>query len=208
MMSIIKKIVSPYRTQRKKLLTLMLSFFLFFPIMGCEKTNLDNSLPELTFTHQPIIQLDVEKIEIINKYKMPFKAPNIEHLVPISPGASAERWASDILRPVGRVGTARFVITRGTVTRQNLKIKKGIEGIFSVDQSKEFKGTVEVRLDIFKDQRKAVVRASASSSQTLREDASPNTQARLWYNIVESLMQSFDREMREQINSHFQKYLK
>ena len=208
MMNIIKKIIFPYRTQCKKLLPLILSSFLFFPIMGCEKTNLDNSLPELTFTHQPVIQLDVEKIEIINEYKMPFKAPNIEHLVPISPGASAERWASDVLRPVGRTGTAQFVITRGTVTRENLKIKKGIEGIFSLDQSKKFKGTVEVRLDIFKDQGKAVARASASRSQTLREDASPNTQARLWYNIVESLMQSFDREMREQVNSHFQKYLK
>jgi hypothetical protein len=207
-MNIIEKIVFPFRTQRKKLLSLILSSFLFFPIISCDKTNLNNSLPELTFTHRPIIQLDVEKIEIINEYKMPFKAPNVEHLVPISPGASAERWASDVLRPVGRTGTAQFVIKKGTVIQENLKIKKGIQGIFSVDQSKRFKGTVEVRLDIFKDQRKAVARASASRSHTLREDASPNTQARLWYNIVESLMQSFDREMREQVDSHFQKYLK
>ena len=157
-MKIIEKIIVPFRTQRTKLLSLILSSFLFFPLMSCDKANLDNSLPELTFTHRPIIQLDVKKIEIINEYKMP--------------------------------------------------LKKGIQGIFSVDQSKRFKGTVEVRLDIFKDQRKAVVRASASRSHTLREDASPNTQARLWYNIVESLMQSFDREIREQVNSHFQKYLK
>ena len=207
-MNIVEKIIFPFRAQCKKLVSLILSSFLFFPIMSCDKTNLDNSLPELTFTHRPIIQLDVEKIEIINEYKMPFKSPNIEHLVPISPGASAERWASDVLRPVGRTGTAQFVITKGTVIQENLKIKKGIQGIFSVDQSKRFKGTVEVRLDIFKDQKKAVARASASRSQTLREDASPNTQARLWYNIVESLMQGFDREMREQINSHLQKYLK
>jgi hypothetical protein len=207
-MNIIEKTVVFYRAQCKKRLSLILSSLLFFPIMSCDKTNLDNSLPELTFTHRPIIQLDVEKIEIINEYKMPFKAPNIEHLVPISPGASAERWASDVLRPVGRTGTAQFVIKKGTFIRENLKIKKGIQGIFSIDQSKRFKGTVEVRLDIFKDQRKAVARASAVRSRTLREDASPNTQARLWYNIVESLMQSFDREMREQVNSHFQKYLK
>ena len=182
-------------------------FVLLIPLAGCDTPNLENSLPELTFKHQNVIQLDVERIEIINEFKMPFKFPNVEHLVPISPGASAERWASDILRPTGESGIAQFVITNGSVIREDLKIQKGIKGIFSLDQSKRFKANVDVRLEIFKDQKKSVARASASRSQTLREDASPNLQSRLWYNLVERLMKSFDREMRHQINTHLKPYI-
>ena len=78
---------------------------------------------------------------------------------------------------------------------------------FSLDQSKRFQANVNVRLEIFKDQKKSVARASASRSQTLREDASPNLQSRLWYNLVERLMESFDREMRHQINTHLKPYI-
>ncbi len=186
---------------------LLFIFVLFIPLAGCDTPNLENPLPELTFKHQSIIQLDVERIQIINEFKMPFRSPNVEHLVPISPGASAERWASDILRPIGQSGIAQFVITNGSVIREDLKIQKGIKGIFSIDQSKRFKATVNVRLEIFKDQGKSIARASASRSQTLREDASPNLQSRLWYNLVERLMKSFDREMRHQINTHLKPYL-
>ena len=138
---------------------------------------------------------------------MPFKFPNVEHLVPISPGASAERWASDILRPIGKSGIAQFVITNGSVIREDLKIQKGVKGIFSLEHSKRFEANVNVRLEIFKDQKKSVARASASRSQTLREDASPNLQSRLWYNLVERLMESFNREMRNQINTHLRLFV-
>ena len=87
------------------------------------------------------------------------------------------------------------------------QIQKGIKGIFSIDQSKRFKATINVRLEIFKDQGKSIARASASRSQTLREDASPNLQSRLWYNLVELVMKSFDREMRHQINTHLKPYI-
>ena len=194
-------------TSKKPYQKLLFIFVLFIPLAGCDTPNLENPLPELTFKHQSIIQLDVERIQIINEFKMPFKTPNVEHLVPISPGASAERWASDILRPIGQSGIAQFVITNGSVIREDLKIQKGIKGIFSIDQSKRFKATVNVRLEIFKDERKSIARASASRSQTLREDASPNLQSRLWYNLVESLMKRFDREMRHQINTHLKPYI-
>ena len=189
----------------KSLLALVIGFCLI--LAGCDTKQISDSLPELTFKHTKVIQLNVQEIEIINEFKMPFKHPNIEHLVPISPGASAERWASDILKPVGTSGTAQFVITNGSIIQENLKIQKGIKGVFSIDQSKRFNATVDVRIEIFKDQeKKAEARTSASRSQTLREGASPNTQSQLWYTLVEKLMQNFDREMRKQIKKHLVNY--
>ena len=189
----------------KPLLALVIGFSLL--LTGCDTKQISNSLPELTFKHTKVIQLNVQEIEIINEFKMPFKYPSVEHLAPISPGASAERWASDILKPVGKSGIAQFVITNGSIIQENLKTQKGIKGVFSIDQSKRFNATVAVRLEIFKNQeKKAEARTSASRSQTLGEDASPNTQSQLWYTLVEQLMQNFDREMRKQINKHLVNY--
>ena len=59
---------------------LLFIFVLFIPLAACDTPNLENPLPELTFKHQSIIQLDVERIQIINEFKMPFRSPNVEHL--------------------------------------------------------------------------------------------------------------------------------
>ncbi|MBH67521.1 MAG: hypothetical protein CMM58_04135 [Rhodospirillaceae bacterium] len=180
---------------------------IFFLTSACNTTGPATAIPELTFNHRPLIALNVAKIKVINEYKMPFKGPNVEHRVPISPGASAERWAADILNPIGTDGFAQFVITSGSVIQEDLHIKTGLKGVFSIDQSKRFTANVKARLEIFDGgQRMGTVEAAASRSHTLREDASPNLKTRLWYNLVEKLMQTFDIEMRNQINTHLKKY--
>ena len=118
-------------------------------------------------------------------------------------------WCVDTVNFSNHPGYGGFTgsIKEAHKIQEDLKIQKGIKGIFSIDQSKRFKANVNVRLEIFRDQGKSIARASASRSQTLREDASPNLQSRLWYNLVELVMKSFDREMRHQINTHLKPYI-
>ena len=56
-------------TREKLYQKLLFIFILFIPLAGCNTPNLENPLPELTFKHQSIIQLDVERIEIINDFE-------------------------------------------------------------------------------------------------------------------------------------------
>lgn len=178
-------------------------------LIGCETPNPTPGFPELTFSHQPAIRLNVARIEVINEYRMPFKAPNIEHLVPVAPGAAAERWAADVLKPAGRQGTAQFVITRAPVTEEKLKTKSGVQGVFSIDQSERYEGVLEARIVILEGNKPVgTVRAVASRSRTSREDASPNQRAKLWYGIIERLMYDFDAEMRKQVGAHLRGHLR
>jgi hypothetical protein len=178
-------------------------------LVACDTPNPNPGFPELTFTHKPSIRLNVAKIEIINEYRMPFKAPNIEHLVPVAPGATAERWAADVLKPAGTRGTAQFVITRAPFTEEKLKTKSGIQGIFSIDQSERYEAVLEARIVILDGNRRVgTVRAIASRSRTAREDASPNQRAKQWYAMVERLMADFDAEMRGQVGTHLRKHLR
>ena len=138
---------------------------------------------------------------------MPFKQPNVEHLAPISPGASVERWVSDILIPVGDKLDAQFVIKSGSIVESKLKTQKGLKGIFAIEQSKRYTATIDVQLEIFDGSRRlATINAKAERSHTLREDATPNLKTNLLFNLVENLMATFDRELRRQVDLHLQNY--
>lgn len=192
---------------RPKIKLLFLVSFLSCTLLSCKTNNIDFTTPELTFSHLPDIRINVANIAVFNEYKMPFKQPNIEHLAPISPGASVERWVSDILIPVGDKLDAQFVIKSGSIIESELKTQKGLKGIFSIEQSKRYTATIDVQLEIFDGSRRlATINAKAERSHTLREDATPNSKTNLLFNLVENLMATFDRELRRQVDLHLQNY--
>ena len=192
---------------RPKIKLLFLVSFLSCTLLSCKTNNIDFTTPELTFSHLPDIRINVANIAVFNEYKMPFKEPNIEHLAPISPGASIERWVSDILIPVGDKLDAQFVIKSGSIIESELKTQKGLKGIFSIEQSKRYTATIDVQLEIFDGSRRlATINAKAERSHTLREDATPNSKTNLLFNLVENLMATFDRELRRQVDLHLQNY--
>ena len=198
--------------EAKKLLSnvklLCLVSFLFCTLLSCKTSNIESTTPELTFSHLPDIRINVAKISVLNEYKMPFKQPNVEHLAPISPGASVERWVSDILVPVGDKLDAQFIIKSGSIIESELKTQKGLKGIFAIEQSKRYTATIDVQLEIFdRSRRLATINAKAKRSHTLREDATPNLKTNLLFNLVENLMATFDRELRRQVDSHLQNYI-
>ena len=198
--------------QAKKLLSnvklLCLVSFLFCTLLSCKTSNIESTTPELTFSHLPDIRINVAKISVLNEYKMPFKQPNVEHLAPISPGASVERWVSDILVPVGDKLDAQFIIKSGSIIESELKTQKGLKGVFAIEQSKRYTAIVDARLEIFDgSHRLATINAKAKRSHTLREDATPNLKTNLLFNLVENLMATFDRELRRQVDSHLQNYI-
>lgn len=176
-------------------------------LTACDTPNPAVSFPELTFAHKAAIKLNVAKIEIINEYRMPFEAPNVEHRIPIAPGAAAEKWAADILKPVGSRGTALFVITRASVTEEKLKTTKGLKGLIAIEQSEEYEAALDARIEILDGTRRvATARTSITRTQTAREDATPNQRSKLWYALVERLLLEFDGEMRKQGDTYLREH--
>ena len=191
---------------RRAILTLAV---LPFALAACDTPDPGIEFPELTFAHKPLFQLVVGEVQVINEYKMPFKTPNVEHLAPVAPGAAGERWAADVLKPVGRERTAVFVITQAAITEEKLTIKTGVQGLFSMEQSERYVAQLETRIDIFDGSKLlGTARALASRSQTAREDITPNQRAKLLYTMVEKLMADFDSEMRYQLETHLKGFLR
>lgn len=176
---------------------------------ACETPLPEQILPELTYSHLTSFRLDVATIEVESAYRPSMRPPDVEHLFPTPPVSALRRWASDRLSAEGRAGTARFVITEGRVTEKKLSVEKGLAGVFNKQQSERYDAAIEASLEIFDDRgfRLAFAGARATRSRTLGEDASVNERERLWFEIVEEVMEIFDAEIEKNIRQHMGGYL-
>ena len=177
---------------------------------ACETPLVVQKLPELTYGHLPSFLLDVATIEVESAYRPSMRPPDVEHLFPTPPEKALRRWASDRLSAEGRAGTARFVITEARVTEKRLAVDKGLAGVFKMQQSERYDAAIEASVEIFDDRgfRRAFAGARATRSRTLGEDASVNERERLWFEIVEEVMELFDAEIEKNIRQHMGGYLR
>lgn len=190
-----------------------LAFLLFVfaaPLLGACATPPAVNFPELTFRHKTPIRLAVGSVEVINEFRMPFAAPNVEHKMPVAPGPAAERWAQDVLQADGGVDKLVMVITDASVTETPLQIKKGLKGAFTTDQTERYEARVAVRLEIRTpdNKRRAVAEAFATRSATISEDATLTDRETLWYGLTEKLLGEFDTAIRPQITAHLGEFLR
>ena len=155
-------------------------------------------LPEMDFRDRPEIRLDVATIDVVNNYRMPLQAPNVEHELDMAPAAAAERWARQVLVADGRTGSARFIIRDAAVTETRLPTETGLRGLVTVEASERYTATLDTVIEI--DHRagaSARAETRAEHTNSASEDLSLNDRRALWYAMVETLMEAFDAAFRD-----------
>ena len=179
-------------------------------VAACSSKPAVQHLPELSFTNRPPIALNVAQLEIVSQYQPPGRAPNYEHLMPISPEAAIIRWAKDRLRPVGTTGTARVVIKDAPVLRVDLKTDTSVKGMFKDEQSERYDGTLEVTVEILDNRHLPIgaeVTARATRSRTLNEDATVNERDKVLFDVTESMARDIDTQLDGLIRSYLNKWV-
>jgi len=177
---------------------------------GCTTPDPTVRFADLTFAGRSPIVLDAGHIDIVDEYRMPLADPNVEHRAPVAPGAAAERWARDVLKPSGTGGRAVFRIIRGSLVESPLKTTDGVKGWFNVDQAQRYDAAIEGRLDLYGADGRLLGNASAQSTRyrTIAENASLNDRQRLWYNLVEATARDFAAAMEEAIRRKLTVYIR
>ena len=179
-------------------------------VASCSSKPVVQRLPELNFTDRPPIYLDVAQLEIVSQYQPPGRAPNYEHLMPVSPEAAAIRWAKDRLRPVGRSGSARVIIKDAAVLRTDLRTDKGVKGMFKDEQAERYDGTLEVMVEILDNRHLPIgaeVTARAARTRSLTEDVTVNERERALFDITESMARDVDTQLDGLIRSYLGKWV-
>lgn len=178
-------------------------------LAGCAAPPPTPTLPELTFAHLGQIRLDVGKIEIVDEYVPPLKAPNVEHEFPVAPAEAAQRWSHDRIIAAGTSGLARIVIRNAGVIEVSLEKTTGLTGLLTVDQAARYDATLEILIEIRSDRgtQEAFVRAFASRSQSVPEDITLNERQAVFYELTEGLIGDLNAELEKNIRQHLAKYL-
>ncbi len=163
-----------------------------------------NDFAEITFTHRPIIKLDVASIVTETSYETSLSAPHVEHLMPLPLATAAHRWADDRLSAAGTSRTLRYVVTEASVIEEPLEVQDGLTGLFHIDQSERYRATLKVQIQILNAGRlEGELSAEAIRSITVPEDSSLKEREQVWYRLEEKILRDLDLELERAIDAYF-----
>ncbi len=165
---------------------------------------------EISFSHLGTIKLDVARVEIVNEYESPLKAPNVEHEFPVTPAAAARRWVEDRIRAVGDSGAVRAIIREASVVEVALEKKGGVVGFFTKDQAERYDAKLVMEIEVVSERgfTDAFVTATATRSQTVPEGITLNERGKVFHDMTEKLMGDLNFQLERQINVHLVKFLR
>lgn len=163
-----------------------------------------------SFADRAPIRLDVARIDVVNEYAAPARAPNVDHLFKVTPAAAAAGWARDRLRAVGAAGAARVVIRNASVVEAKLPREGGIRGALTTQQSERYDAVLEVRVEIADDRgtQRAMVSSRAERSRTVPEDVTLEGREKAWHEMTTALMNDLDIALERQIRDNFGSFLR
>lgn len=177
-------------------------------LSGCQ-TPQKPAYPEITFGHLPKIKLNVAAIDVVEEYMPPLRAPNVEHLSPVPPGAAMARWGRERLEAVGTSGRARLLIQRASIVEVPLPLTSGVRGAIVTEQAERFDGVLDATVEIFDAQGRSVAyaRANAERRRSLPEGATLNQRERLWFEMSEGMLRDINGSLETSITRHLNEYL-
>ena len=166
-------------------------------LAGCASAPTAPTYSELRFTDKPTVRLDVARIDIVEAYRSPLKAPNVEHLFPIRPSHAARQWARDRLRAGGNKGRAEAVIRDASATETALKRTGGVRGAFTADQTERYDAAISISVHVFDSAGKELANAAATArySRTVAENVTLNDRERVWYRMTTAMMRALDKAL-------------
>lgn len=178
-------------------------------VSGCEVRPKSRNFPEITFKHLTPYQMLVREIEIEEAFRSSGQAPNVEYLFPVPPARAAKRWAQDRLQAVGTEGYLRYIIHDASVTETKLERESGVTGVFTVDQSERYDGTLVVEMQIHnaRGYTEASVKARAERGVSVPEDISLGEREQVWFQLTEDLMAEINRQLEQAIAKHMGRFV-
>ncbi len=165
-------------------------------VAGCQTTPPPQRLPDMTFANLAPYRLDVGQLEVVSEYVQPARPPHVEHVMPVSPEQAARRWAQDRLAPVGRTGAVRFIIKDASVVEVPLRTDKGFTGLFKEQQEARFDASLVTTLQVIDERGYPAISidARANRSRTVPEGTKLVERDRIWYDMVEQMMQDVNSQ--------------
>lgn len=177
---------------------------------ACDTPPKRQTFATLTFQDRPQLRLDVAQIEIVQAYKAPGQAPNVDHLFPQKPLDVATAWGRDVLRAVGQRGMATYTILDASAIETDLPRSTGLTQVFKTEQSQRYDLKIAVRLEMGNPLLLTTgsAEASATRSQTVAENMTLNQREAVWFQMTESAMRELDQKLEAAIRDKLRVFVR
>lgn len=192
----------------KNILSIFCALAMVSTLTACASS--DEAVPEKynepRFNADGVVNLNVNKVEIVSEFTPSFTRPNVEHLFPVSIEKTAKLWATDRLKAVDFASDkqATFIIKDASVTEEVVKSDK----IFEKD-SLEYRARLSVVLTISDPYNFSSAETSlvAWRELTIPVDTTIEDKEKYWNSMVEKLFDEFNARMQMNINKYLNMYI-
>jgi len=152
----------------------------------------------VSFEAQAPLRLDIASITVEPRYRAPGRAPNVEHLHPVTPESVARSWAAARIIATGSRGRAVLTVLDGSVVSEDLPKKGGLTGFFGDQLDTRLTARLKARLVVGRAGIEAgnfeewSADVDASATRTILESASLNERDAAYAALIQSLAKNFD----------------
>jgi hypothetical protein len=160
-------------------------------------------LEPLRFEQLGTVAFDAATVQIVDEYRSPMTAPNVEHRAPTPLMEATHRWVAEHFHATGTSGTIQVIIRDARMIETQLPRTEGVAAVFTTDQSQRYDGRLEIRITGQSPRTgfSGYVQATAARSATVAEDISLAAREQAWNMMVQTLISDvsvqLDRGLRD-----------
>jgi hypothetical protein len=180
------------------------SALLLLSLNACSSPGEERSFPDLSFSGQQPIRLNVATIDVTQSYVPSNTDPHVDQVFPEQPAKAAMQWAHDRLQAVGNNGTASYDVVDASAIDTPLPRSSGITALTTIDQTDRFDLSITVKLSAVSGDslHRGSTQVTVTRSQTISEKTTDVERDGVWYDMTKDAMAELDAKLSAQIDSN------
>ncbi len=182
---------------------------LLFLLSSCIDLSVPTAGPAPNFKRYQPIYMNVSGIEVLEEYKSPMRAPNVEHTMPYSPADAMQIWVKQRLRAAGGDKTMQVIIKDASVIGKARPNAGGFFNMFSSAPDHDYNARLEVEMRIYGDAALSEASISVVATRTLEMNQNAGARARdqKFRAMIDEMMTTVNAEMEKNIFQHLGAYV-
>jgi hypothetical protein len=180
-------------------------------VAGCAAAPAQPSFPKLSYTDLAPYRLAVSRVQLVDSYRPPRTAPNVEQSFPVSPSDTALEWGRDRLLATGGTDRAVYTVLRADAVETALPTNSGaMLSDFENPQSARYDLTIAVKLQVIAPDGRVAASADAKATRsiTVAQDATADDRQRVWFTLTDETMRDLNASLEKTIPQYLGSYLR
>jgi hypothetical protein len=165
----------------------------------------------LQLADNTVIAVDASTRDVRITDASPREYPYVGYNAPMNYEKAVRDWAAQRFQLTGgSVNTLRITMREGSIVEKLLPVTTGISGWFKKEQGAEYRGTLDVVVEIVDPNGNTLVSADAKewASESVREDAKQADRELAWISVIRTTFNNLDKELIPRMRQTMAAYLR